>query len=650
MAVNLSPVGGVAAQFFTNSGAVLTGGKLYTYAAGTTTPQTTYTSSQGNVPWTNPIVLDAAGRVPSSGEIWLTDGLLYKFILKDANDVLIATYDNISGINSNFVAFVNQQEIVTATAGQTVFNLGISYQPGTNSLSVFVDGVNQYGPGALYSYVETDSDTVTFNSGLHVGAEVKFVTSQLQNAGVGDASQVTYDPPFTGSVVTNVEAKLAQTVSVEDFGAVGDGVTDDTAAIQAAVNSSASKVIGVAGKNYRITNTITIDRNKLELDFQQAELFLDDSSGLLDHIFLGNGTVQRNAINLYNIVFTRQQAATAGYAVNSNLIGVCNIADCRIYGNNEIYGGIKIYRGIAVNIQNNYIDNCVNFGIYLEGSGSGANRTIDITIRENRVEGGVSALVTWDFTEGIYVRDNIFFNTSSTGVALNASSNVNGLFSFKLQENDFDTIGAVGLYINNISNIQVTDNWFSNNTSDDLLIDVNTVAVVVDANQFYPAQSGIEIRGVDVQATGNLISGGTTCVALSSTAQKINISSNILSNAQFGIDIANANNVLITGNQIYGMSSGTITNETTGANISIYSNRDGVSGAAFTGGLGASPATYTAGPRPEVINVIGGTVSSITSGGVPLAFSTNCTLVLAPNQSIQVTYSSIPTLVRTLGF
>ena len=36
MAVFLSPVGGVAAQFFTNTGSVLTGGKLYTHAAGTT--------------------------------------------------------------------------------------------------------------------------------------------------------------------------------------------------------------------------------------------------------------------------------------------------------------------------------------------------------------------------------------------------------------------------------------------------------------------------------------------------------------------------------------------------------------------------------------------------------------------------------------
>jgi hypothetical protein len=260
MAVNLSPVGGVAAQFFTNTGAVLTGGKLYTYLAGTTTPATTYTSSQGITAWTNPIVLDAAGRVSGSGEIWLTDGINYKFVLKDSNDVLIATYDNVSGINSNFLAFVNQQEIITATAGQTVFNLSITYQPGTNSLSVFVDGVNQYGPGAQYAYTETDSDTVTFVSGLHVGAVVKFTTTQQQSAGAVDSSQVTYDPPFTGSVATNVEAKLSEYVSVADFGAVGDGTTNDTAAIQAAFAAS-NNVYFPAG-NYRCTSTITISNVK----------------------------------------------------------------------------------------------------------------------------------------------------------------------------------------------------------------------------------------------------------------------------------------------------------------------------------------------------------------------------------------------------
>jgi hypothetical protein len=257
MAVNLSPVGGVAGQFFDNNGNPLSGGKIFTYAAGTTTNQVTYTNASGGIAHANPIILDSAGRVPS-GEIWLTDGLQYKFVITDSNNVLIGTYDNIIGINSNFVNFTNEQEIQTATAGQTVFTLTtMSYQPATNSLSVFVDGVNQYGPGALYAYVETDSTTVTFTTGLHVGAEVKFTTSNLNSSAGGDAFQVSYTPPFTSSVTTNVGDKLAQTVSAKDFGAVGDGVADDTTALQNALNSN--QLIFLPKGNYRITSSLVFD-------------------------------------------------------------------------------------------------------------------------------------------------------------------------------------------------------------------------------------------------------------------------------------------------------------------------------------------------------------------------------------------------------
>ena len=181
MAVNLSPIWGAGAQLLDNSGNVLSGGKIYTYAAGTTTPATTYTSSSGITANSNPIILNSAGRVPY--EIWLTDSIQYKFVLKDSNETLIGTWDNIVGINSNFVAYTGQQEIQTATANQTVFNLTtMQYQPGTNNLSVFVDGVNQYGPGAQYAFTETDFNTITFLSGLHVGALVKFTTSSAQSA------------------------------------------------------------------------------------------------------------------------------------------------------------------------------------------------------------------------------------------------------------------------------------------------------------------------------------------------------------------------------------------------------------------------------------------------------------------------------------
>jgi len=258
MTVLLSPVGGAAAQFFDNNGTPLTGGKLYSYVAGTTTPQATYTSASGATAHTNPIIFDSGGRVPG-GEIWLTDGLQYKFVLRTSADVLIGTYDNLVGVNSNFVNFLTDTEVQTATAGQTVFTLTtMQYQPGTNNLTVYVDGVNQID-GVSYSYVETSSTVVTFTAGLHVGALVKFTTAQTLSTGVTDASLVTYDPPFTASVATTVELKLAQTVSVKDFGAVGDGSTDDTTAFTNALASGQS--VFIPEGTYLITSSLTVSTN-----------------------------------------------------------------------------------------------------------------------------------------------------------------------------------------------------------------------------------------------------------------------------------------------------------------------------------------------------------------------------------------------------
>jgi len=159
MAVNLSPLGGAAAQFLDNDGNVLSGGKIYTYLAGTSTPATTYTTSLGSIAHSNPIILDSSGRVPG-GEIWLTVGVTYKFTIKNSSDVLIGTYDNISAIA-----------------------------------------------------------TIPISS-----------------------SNVTYLPAGTGAVLTTVQTKLREVVSVEDFGATGNGTTDDTAAIQLALNSGAKQV------------------------------------------------------------------------------------------------------------------------------------------------------------------------------------------------------------------------------------------------------------------------------------------------------------------------------------------------------------------------------------------------------------------------
>jgi hypothetical protein len=95
MAVNLSPIGN-SQQFFDNNGVPLNGGLLYTYQAGSSTPLATYTDINGTTANTNPIVLNASGRL--ANEVWLTYGFNYKFVLQNSAGSTIGTYDNIYGI------------------------------------------------------------------------------------------------------------------------------------------------------------------------------------------------------------------------------------------------------------------------------------------------------------------------------------------------------------------------------------------------------------------------------------------------------------------------------------------------------------------------------------------------------------------------
>ena len=157
-AVNLSPVAGAGWQFFDNNGNPLSGGKLFTYAAGTTTNQVTYTSFSGNTAHTNPIVLDAAGRVPGSSEVWLIIGASYKFIAKTSTDVQLWSADNITGI-----AGAGLVQNFAGTGSQTVFIL--SNAPfNENTTNVYVNGVyqqkNTYSvAGAVITFTEEPPDT-----------------------------------------------------------------------------------------------------------------------------------------------------------------------------------------------------------------------------------------------------------------------------------------------------------------------------------------------------------------------------------------------------------------------------------------------------------------------------------------------------------
>jgi hypothetical protein len=80
-------------KFFDDNNLALAGGKLYSYAAGTTTPLATYTDQTEGTPNTNPLILDANGE----GTIWLGTNA-YKFVLKDSSDNVIWTADGVQTI------------------------------------------------------------------------------------------------------------------------------------------------------------------------------------------------------------------------------------------------------------------------------------------------------------------------------------------------------------------------------------------------------------------------------------------------------------------------------------------------------------------------------------------------------------------------
>ena len=97
-------------QFFDANGEPLVGGKIYTYEAGTSTPVATYQDASGVTANTNPIILDSRGMC----NIWLLNTVSYKYVVKDANDTLIFTTDNI-GVTLSTATFAAPPIIGNAT-------------------------------------------------------------------------------------------------------------------------------------------------------------------------------------------------------------------------------------------------------------------------------------------------------------------------------------------------------------------------------------------------------------------------------------------------------------------------------------------------------------------------------------------------------
>ena len=287
MSVTLSLFAGAGAQFLDNNGNILSGGLIYTYSAGTTTPLATYTSNLGTTAQPNPIILDSAGRIPG-GELWLTTGYGYKFVTKDANDVLIGTYDNVPS---------SAQPPITNDASS------IAYEQGTNtSAGSFIVGVTY-----LISFIGTTNFQL-------IGATSNTVGLHFIATGAGSGTG-------TAQRSRTVQSKLQEQISVKDFGAVGDGITDDSAAFIAAMNAVVAngplnvKALFVPSGEYLITQDNVLGQwNSINTSIYK---------GVLGFALIGEGA-RNTTITLKNTGATdlylyNNYSGTPGVATNNSL-------------------------------------------------------------------------------------------------------------------------------------------------------------------------------------------------------------------------------------------------------------------------------------------------------------------------------------------
>ena len=210
MSVNLAPIGN-GFQFFTTTGLPLNGGLIYTYQAGSTTPQATYSDNAGVYANTNPIVLGTDGRPQT--EIWLTYGYNYKFVLQDSSYNTIQTYDNIYGIvgtSSSSGTTIPSGLIAIWSGAVGAIPSGwylCNGQNGTPDLrdSFVIGAGNSYAVGAtggskdaiVVSHTHTATSTVTDPGHFHSGG-VSIVSGRADG---GDTTATTSN---TGTASTGI--------------------------------------------------------------------------------------------------------------------------------------------------------------------------------------------------------------------------------------------------------------------------------------------------------------------------------------------------------------------------------------------------------------------------------------------------------------
>ena len=235
-------------------------------------------------------------------------------------------------------------------------------------------GVPIHNGSPVTILVEGDYALKVLDSG---GSQIYYVPSQSSDT---DASLINYNQGDTGAVDRTVEERLQDSVSAEDFGTVGDGITDDTAALQAAIDS-----FGTGGGIVRIIKRYLIDsslivkegvtlKGQLTLpgipgtgNSEGSNIWNYDSRLVVNSATTitvnGSGSVTNCFVVRKGMITSENSAAAyAGTALTTAGDGV-SIMHCLIIGFNQLI----LASGFQTFTANRIFGDGVN-GIHLEGS------------------------------------------------------------------------------------------------------------------------------------------------------------------------------------------------------------------------------------------------------------------------------------------